>query len=56
MQPDLINMFQRLQGHSKEVVGVFKEGSNDGVGVAQISLVSWNACDSEELYMHDVVM
>ena len=32
MQPDLINMFWRPQGHSKEVVRVLEEGGTNRVG------------------------
>ena len=31
MQPNLVNMFQRSQGHSKEVIGFLRGDSNDGV-------------------------
>ena len=31
MQPDLVNIFQRSQGHLKEVIGILREGSNNRV-------------------------
>ena len=31
MQPNLINIFQRSQEHSKEVIGILREGSDNRV-------------------------